>query len=443
MTVLIQALQLIVSLSILVMVHEFGHFLFARLFKTRVEKFRLFFDPWFAIWKRQIGETEYGIGWLPLGGYVKISGMIDESMDKEQMKLPPEPHEFRSKPAWQRLFIMIGGVMFNVILAFLIYTAVLWTWGEQYLPTQNMTYGVAVNDMAYDMGFRDGDKILDVNGEPVKSYSSILPEIILSQASSVTVNRDDKIVTIPISEEAYAALLNEERLDFFTLRIPFLIGDFTDDAPALKAGLEKDDKLIAFNGHPMIFHDMYIDSLENHKGEMVSITVDRKGEQFTYDITLTDEGKIGVYAHHPSEFFEFETFKYGFLASFPAGFKKGTKSINDYLKQIKLIFSPETKAYKQLGGFIKIGSIFPEVWDWYSFWNLTAFLSIILAIMNMLPIPALDGGHVVILLFEMVSGKKPSEKFLEYAQITGMVILFALLIYANMNDVIGLFKKIG
>ena len=440
MTVLIQALQLIASLSILVMIHEFGHYLFARLFNTRVEKFRLFFDPWFAIWKKKIGETEYGLGWLPLGGYVKISGMIDESMDKEQMKQPPQPYEFRSKKSYQRLLIMLGGVLFNVILAFIIYTMVLWTWGEQYLPTKNMTYGVAVNEMAYDIGFRDGDKIVSVNGEYVENYNEIVPEIIFSKAEYVTVERDGEMKDIIISANEFAELINEENLSFFSLRIPFIVGKFVNDAPAEKAGLMVDDKLVGFNGHPMEFYDQFTDSLSYYQGKNVAITVDRKGQEYTYDVALTEEGKLGVYAHHPSEFFEYSTHKYTFLQSIPAGIGKGLESISNYFKQIKLLVSPETKAYKQLGGFIKIGSIFPTTWDWYSFWSLTAFLSIILAIMNMLPIPALDGGHVVILLFEMVSGKKPSEKFLEYAQIVGMVILFALLIYANMNDVIGLFK---
>ncbi|MFB6341672.1 RIP metalloprotease RseP [Saccharicrinis sp. FJH62] len=440
MTILIQALQLIASLSILVMIHEFGHFLFARIFKTRVEKFRLFFDPWFAIWKKKIGETEYGIGWLPLGGYVKIAGMIDESMDKEQMKQPPQPYEFRSKPSWQRLLIMIGGVLFNVLLAFFIYTMVLWTWGEQYLPTQNMKYGVSVNQTAYDMGFRDGDKIVNVDGEEVPSFSKIVPTIILDHAKYVTVDRDGKTLKVPISDENFAKLIGEDKTPLFDLRTPFVIAKFVDDAPAEKAGLKEEDKLVAFNGHPLEFYDMFTDSLSKYAGKTVGITVDRDGVQKTFNVTLTDEGKLGIYAHHPSEFYDFSTEKFTFLESIPAGINKGVQSITDYLKQFKLIFAPETKAYKQLGGFIKIGSIFPPVWDWYSFWTLTAFLSIILAIMNLLPIPALDGGHVVILLYEMVTGRTPSEKFLEYAQIAGMVIIFSLLIYANMNDVIGLFK---
>jgi regulator of sigma E protease len=440
MDVLIKALQLIVSLSILVMVHEFGHFFFARLFKTRVEKFRLFFDPWFAIWKKKIGETEYGIGWLPLGGYVKISGMIDESMDKEQMKQPPQPHEFRSKNPFQRLMIMIGGVLFNIILAFIIYISVLWVWGEQYLPVKNMPFGIVTNQAAHEIGFRNGDKLISVGGNEVENFNRFVPEIILTQAPYVSVEREGKIENVVITNDDLVLLMRQKKADFFSPRIPFEIGDFPNDSPARDAGFQKGDKLVAFNGHPMIFHDQYVDSLSMYRSKTVAITVSRSGIDTTLSVKLSEDGKIGVLVGYPTELFTFETIRYNFIQSVPAGISKGVESIVDYVKQIKLLLSPETKAYEQLGGFIRIGSIFPDVWDWHAFWNLTAFLSIILAIMNILPIPALDGGHVVLLLYEIVTRRKPSEKFLEYAQITGMVILFALLIYANMNDVIGLFK---
>ena len=440
MVVLIKALQLIVSLSILVMVHEFGHFLFARLFKTRVEKFRLFFDPWFAIWKKKIGETEYGIGWLPLGGYVKISGMIDESMDKEQMKQPPQPYEFRSKNAFQRLMIMIGGVLFNIILAFIIYISVLWVWGEQYLPVKNMPYGVVVNQSAQEIGFRNGDKLISVAGKEIDNFSKFVPEILLTQAPYVSVERDGKIENVVITNDDFVLLMRQKKADFFSPRIPFEIGDFPKDSPARDAGFQKGDRLVAFNGHPMIFHDQYVDSLSMYKNKVVEITVNRGEIDTTLSVQLSEEGKMGVLVGYPTELFALETTRYNFIQSIPAGISKGVQSIVDYIKQIKLLLTPETKAYEQLGGFIRIGSIFPDVWDWHSFWNLTAFLSIILAIMNILPIPALDGGHVVLLIYEIVTRRKPSEKFLEYAQITGMVILFALLIYANMNDVISLFK---
>lgn len=440
MIILIKALQLILSLSILVMVHEFGHFLFARLFKTRVEKFRLFFDPWFPLWKKQIGETEYGIGWLPLGGYVKISGMIDESMDKEAMKLPPQPYEFRSKPAWQRLLIMVGGVLFNVILAFLIYAAVLWTWGNQYLPVEEARYGVVASSVAEEIGFKDGDKILRVNGETIERFSKIVPEIILQQASHVEVERNGEIVKVDIGIEDFQALIGERKTSLFGVRVPFEVADFVEGSGAAEAGIEIKDRLVGFNGQRMEYFDQYLDSTAAYKGQEVLITVNRGGQELDYSVQLDENGKLGIYAQHPSTFFNFKTERYGFFEAIPAGVNKGIETISDYLRQFKLIFSPETKAYESLGGFISIGSIFPEVWDWQSFWNLTAFLSIILAVMNILPIPALDGGHVMILFGEILTGRKPSEKFLEYAQIAGMIILVALLLFANINDVVRLFK---
>ncbi|QGY44748.1 RIP metalloprotease RseP [Maribellus comscasis] len=435
--ILVKTAQLLLSLSILVVLHEFGHFMFARLFKTRVEKFYLFFDPWFSLFRVKKGETEYGVGWLPLGGYVKISGMIDESMDKEAMKLPPKPYEFRSKPAWQRLLIMVGGVLMNFIFAILIYVGVLYAWGESYLPTANAKYGIVVSEVGKEIGFQDGDKILSVDGKHVESFSKVIPTIVLDAAKTVQVERNGQSVDVEISDADLALLLKSK--DVFEPRLPFdfkVIG-VDKEMPAGKAGIQEDDVLASVDGREFDYYDEFTDYLRLKKGEAVNLEIVRDGQKLTKDISITEEGQAGFgLSLIDREIFEFKTLKYGFFESFPAGIKRGVETTGDYLKQFKLFFKPETKAYESLGGFATIGNIFPSTWDWESFWNMTAFISIILAIMNLLPIPALDGGHVMFLVFEMVSGKKPGEKFLEYAQIVGMVILLALVLYANANDII-------
>ncbi|GET20767.1 RIP metalloprotease RseP [Prolixibacter denitrificans] len=442
MVVLVKAAQLILSLSILVVLHEFGHFIFAKLFKCRVEKFYLFFDPWFSLFKFKKGETEYGVGWLPLGGYVKISGMIDESMDKEQMKQPPQPWEFRSKPAWQRLLIMIGGVLFNLLFALFLYAMVLYTWGEQYLPTANVKYGIVTSDTGKEIGFQNGDKILNVDGKKVADFTKIVPTIVLEKASYVEVERDGKDVKVPITQEDIAKLLNNKNV--MGVRIPYSlkVHGFMKKSPARDAGMDIGDKVVAINGQHFTYNDQFVQALKDAKGKTVDVTIDRDGATKTLPVTIGENGLLGVERTmmNLDSLFTFKTLTYGFWQSIPAGVTKGFNTVDNYLKQFKLLFQPETKAYESLGGFIAIGNIFPGIWDWRSFWNLTAFLSIILAVMNILPIPALDGGHVLFLLYEIISGRKPSDKFLEYAQIAGMVILFALLIFANGNDIIKLFK---
>lgn len=435
MVILIKAAQLILSLSILVIVHEFGHFLFAKLFKCRVEKFYLFFDPWFSLFKFKKGETEYGVGWLPLGGYVKISGMIDESMDKEQMKLPAEPHEFRAKPSWQRLLIMIGGVLFNLILAAIIYSAVLFTWGEEYLPTKNAKFGIAVSNTGKEMGLRNGDMIISIDGKEVEDFNKIIGTIVLNGAKSIEVIRNEQKTTIALNESMIPKILKDKYL--IGLRIPYecKVAGFAKDSPARDAGLQIGDEIQSMNGAIFVYFDQFSDSLAQLKNQTIQITLLRKGVAQTVAVKLNKLGILGIQRENKaSANFEFKTITYTFAESIPAGIAKGYHAVGNYLKQFKLLFAPETKAYESLGGFIAIGNIFPSIWDWKSFWNLTAFLSIILAVMNMLPIPALDGGHVLFLLFEMITGRKPSDKFLEYAQIVGMVILFSLLLYANGND---------
>jgi len=440
MEILIKAGQFLLSLSILIVLHEMGHFLFARLFKTRVEKFFLFFDAGFSLFKKKIGETVYGIGWLPLGGYVKISGMIDESMDKEQMKKPPQPWEFRSKKAWQRLLIMLGGVTVNFLLAIVIYILVFYTWGEKYVPNSNLEYGIMVDSTAMDIGLRNGDKILALDGEKVEKWESIHHDIIVNEVQTITVERNGKTIDIDIPEELTARLLKTE---FPILpRVPAYIGAILEDSPADRAGLEAGDHIIALNSDPVKFYDEFLGMMKGRVDEQVNIDVVRDSDTLDFALTTDDAGKIGFYPlFDDTHFFKAVEVKYNLLQSVPAGIKRGYETTRSYLKQLKMLIKPKTKAYEELGGFIKIGSIFPSTWDWQSFWNLTAFLSIILAIMNILPIPALDGGHVMFLLFEIITGKKPGDKFLEYAQIVGMVILLSLLLYANLNDIIGLFNK--
>ena len=441
MEILIKAYQLLLALSILIIFHEAGHFLFARLFKTRVEKFYLFFDPWFCLFKKKIGDTEYGIGWLPLGGYVKISGMIDESMDLEQLSKPPQPWEFRSKPSWQRLLIMLGGVMVNFIFALVLYVLILYTWGEKYLPLENLTYGIMVDSTAMQMGLRNGDKILALDGQEVENYMSIVHDIVVNDAKTIKVERNGQIMNLNIPEGAIPSLLKTS-LPILP-RMPFHIYAVQENSPASKAGLMPEDKVVALAGIPVSFFDEFKTVIANYKNQEVQLSVLRNGtDTVNYQLTVPETGIIGVSPDFSLErYFELKEVRYSFIQSIPAGISKGFNTISSYLKQLKLLFRPETKAYESLGGFIKIASIFPGEWIWQSFWNFTAFLSIILAIMNLLPIPALDGGHVIFLLYEMVSGRKPNEKFLEYAQIAGMIFIFALLFYANGNDIIQLFKK--
>jgi regulator of sigma E protease len=443
MTILIKILQFVMSLSILVIIHEFGHFTFAKIFKTRVEKFYLFFDPWFSLFKYKKGETEYGIGWLPLGGYVKISGMIDESMDKEQMKLPPQPYEFRSKSSGQRLLIMTGGVVFNFISAILIYILVLFAWGETYLPTSNAKFGIVTDSVGFDIGLRNGDKIITVDNKHIENFLDITSDIVLNNRKSIQVEREGTLLNIDIPRELVPKMLKgkgqiEPRIPFG----PYLIKGFGKNSQAKTAGVLINDQIIGVDEKKFTYYDEFQKYLYDNKGHPITLNLLRNGENLNISVAPDSAGVLGIVRSVSlDQIFELKTLKYGFFQSFPAGIDKGIKTISDYLKQFKLIFSKHTKGYESLGGFITIGSIFPGIWDWQRFWNLTAFLSIILAVMNILPIPALDGGHVLFLLFEVITGKKPSDKFLEYAQIAGMILLLALLLYANGNDVLRLIRR--
>ena len=440
-TFLIRALQLIMSLSLLVIVHEGGHFLFARLFKTRVEKFCLFFDPWFTLFKfkPKNSETEYGIGWLPLGGYVKIAGMIDESMDTEQMKQPVQPWEFRAKPAWQRLLIMIGGVVFNFLLALFIYAMILFTWGDQYVPLQQAPLGMDFNKTAKDIGFRDGDVLISADGVPLERYGGdMLTNIV--DARQVTVLRNGHETSVYIPDNMMERLLADS-VRFADFRYPFVIDSIIPGSPAAMAGLQRGDSITRLNGQVISYSDFEEDKMMRRKTDAahdIHLTYIRNGITDTLTMSTDADYSIGVYAVNKIDrLLPMVDKEYGFFASLPAGATLGVNTLKGYVSQMKYLFSKE--GAKQLGGFGTIGSIFPATWNWYQFWYMTAFLSIILAFMNILPIPALDGGHVLFLVYEIVARRKPSDKFMERAQMVGMFLLFGLLLWANFNDVLRFF----
>lgn len=446
-TFLIRALQLIMSLSLLVIVHEGGHFLFARLFKVRVEKFCLFFDPWFTLFKfkPKNSDTEYGIGWLPLGGYVKISGMIDESMDTEQMKQPAQPWEFRSKPAWQRLLVMVGGVLFNFVLALFIYSMILFAWGDQYIPIQEAPLGMQFNETAKSVGFKDGDVLLSADGaEFTRMDGDMLAQIV--EAREVTVLRDGTKASVYIPEDMMERLLGDS-IRFASFRYPYVIDSLIVSGPAAMAGMQKGDSIVALNGKQVgldlkevlmeLKKDASTLSKDSTGAHLIDVAFARSGVVDTLTLRLDTAFVLGVTAMNPVGMMPVVKIDYGFFESFPAGAQLGVKTLKGYVGNMKYLFSKE--GAKQLGGFGTIGSIFPATWDWHQFWYMTAFLSIILAFMNILPIPALDGGHVLFLLYEMIARRKPSDKFMEYAQMAGMILLFGLLLWANFNDVLRYF----
>ena len=443
MEILIKASQFILSLSLLIVLHELGHFIPAKLFKTKVEKFYLFFDYKFSIFKKKIGETVYGIGWIPLGGYVKIAGMIDESMDKEQMALPPKPWEFRSKPAWQRLIIMLGGVFVNFVLGIFIYIMLMWSYGEEYLPNENLTDGIWVQDsLAVDLGLKTGDKILTVDDEKIRKFSQITLEFI--NGEKFTYERNGEVLEKKLPVDFISKLIDRKKNDagpIVSVRYPFMIGNIPKESHNIDSQLKVKDLIVKVNGNKAIYYDEIEDLFLENKGNNITISVKRDNEILDIPVKISDEGKIGV---NPANlklseigklgYYDLANYQYSFTEAIPAGWNKSWKTLTDYVKQLKKIFNPSTGAYKGLGGFYSIGKIFPSTWSWEAFWNITAFLSIMLGFMNLLPIPALDGGHVVFTLWEMITGKKPGDKFLEYAQIVGFILLITLLLFANGND---------
>lgn len=441
MEIAIKLSQFLLSLSLLIILHELGHFIPAKLFKTRVEKFYLFFDVKYSLLKKKIGETEYGIGWLPLGGYVKISGMIDESMDKEQMALPPQPWEFRSKPAWQRLIIMLGGVTVNFILAFLIYIGMSYAYGDFYIKNSELKDGVWVaNPTVEKAGILTGDRIVAVDGDKIERFEPSINEKIL-MGHTVTVNRAGQNQDIKLPVNFIDNFMKSDKKSLLMLRTPFVVGAVSDSS-ANKTVLLPKDIVTSLDGTPMKYLDEVMAFLDANKNKTVSAIVLRDEKQTPVTLKISEKGKLGVALGALKEenlekmgYYKFSREQYGFFESFPIGINRGINQVTGYGKQLKAIFNPKTGAYKGVGGFKAIFDIFPKTWSWEVFWSITALLSIMLGVMNLLPIPALDGGHVMFLLYEIVSGKKPSDKFMEHAQMVGFVLLIGLLLFANGNDI--------
>ncbi|SHF22312.1 RIP metalloprotease RseP [Dysgonomonas macrotermitis] len=441
-TFLIKALQLILSLSILVIVHEFGHYLFARLFKIRVEKFYLFFDIGFSLFKfkPKNSDTEYGVGWLPLGGYVKISGMIDESMDKEQMQKPAEAWEFRSKPSWQRLLVMVGGVLFNILLAIVIYAMILFSWGDSYIPFKDITTGMEFSKEAQDAGFRNGDKLISADGKELRYHMDKTLDMntlmSFAKADEVVVERDGKQQTIVMPADFADKMIGSKRMAY-EVRVPAIVDSVMPDSEAKKCGLMPGDSIVSVNDKSVISFASLRKSLGENLNSDVTVSFYREDSLYSTTAHVDSTGVLGFSSGPFNKYFQIKHDKVGFFSSFPAGLKLAKETLQGYIAQFSFVFTKE--GVSNLGGFGAIGGLFPATWDWQGFWFMTAFLSVILAVMNILPIPALDGGHVMFLLYEMITRRKPNEKFMEYAQVAGMVFLFALLIYANGND---LFKAI-
>ena len=440
MDILIKVLQFFMSLTLLVAVHEFGHFIMARIFKIRVEKFYIFFDAGFSLWKKKWGDTEYGLGWLPLGGYCKIAGMVDESMDKEQLASAPQPWEYRAKPAWQRFLVLIAGVTMNVILAFFIYCGISFSYGSQYISNEDMIYGYEFSQSAEQLGFRDGDRIVTIGGEKVENINSILGKILLAKENcEVEVIRegaehkfvlDNEILNIMRKENTF----EKERL--YSPLIPFVVDSIANTAVA-EAGLQRGDRIIGIGEESLPYFNHYADRLAKLAGTTADIKVLRGVDTLSLALPVNAEGKLGVVTEN---FFKVRTEEYNFFEAIPAGARLTAKTIKNYWDQLVLIVKPDTGLYKHVGGFIAIGNIFPSEWDWHQFWSMTAFLSIILAVMNIIPIPGLDGGHMIFTFWEMLTGRKVSEKVLEVAQYIGMILILALVLFANGNDIYKLFR---
>lgn len=441
MEIVIKLSQFLLSLSLLIILHELGHFIPAKLFKTRVEKFYLFFDVKYSLLKKKIGETEYGIGWLPLGGYVKISGMIDESMDKEQMALPPQPWEFRSKPAWQRLIIMLGGVTVNFILAFIIYIGMTFFYGDYYISNSEVKDGIWVsNPVVENAGIKTGDKILAVDGHKIDRFNEVNEKILLGK--HVTIERAGQTQEINLPVDFIDKLMEGKKASIAELRVPFVVSD-VEPTSLNKDAVQSKDIVKSFNGKEVKYADEVLAMVDGLKGQTVPAVVIRDGKDVPVTIKVNNMGKLGIVFAGRMPYNNLEKLglykiseqSYGFFESFPIGIQKGKDQLVGYGKQLKAIFNPSTGAYKGVGGFKAIFDIFPKTWSWEVFWNITALLSIMLGVMNLLPIPALDGGHVMFLLYEMITRRKPSDKFMEHAQMVGFVLLIGLLLFANGNDI--------
>jgi regulator of sigma E protease len=438
----VKAAQFIFSFSIIVVLHELGHFLPAKWFKCRVEKFYLFFNPWFSLVKKKVGETEYGLGWVPFGGYVKISGMIDESMDKDAMKQPPKPYEFRSKPAWQRLIIMIGGVTVNLLLGFFLYAMIMWYYGDSYIPTNGLKYGISTDSLGKSIGLRSGDRIISLDGKQVEKLRRIPIEVIIKGAKSIQVERDGQKLNIPIPEDFASNLIRYKGIRFIDVRFPFEgLDSIASGSVAEKAGLMKNDRILAVNGISTPFYDIFQGEVPRNRNKEITLDIVRGADSLTKKVFIPAEGTLGVYPKTPTDTpANIKTVNYSFAGAIPAGLNTSIQTLQDNWLQLKLLFSKKVKTSDSLGSVISIGKMYPGEWDWQQVWSLTAFFSLVLALMNILPIPALDGGHAMFTLYEMISGRKPSDKFIEYAQMVGMILLLGVTAYALGLDIFRLFK---
>ena len=447
MEILIKVSQFILSLSLIIVLHEFGHYWPARYFKIKVEKFYLFFDVNFSLFKKKIGETEWGIGWLPLGGYVKIAGMIDESMDKEQMAKPPKSWEFRSKPSWQRLIIMLGGVTVNFIMAIIIYIGLAYSYGSSSIPLDSIDDGfVITNPILTEAGFKTGDKIITVDGKELETYSDLRKSIIGS--TYYQVERDGNILEIQLPVDFLGKLSSSEDMSSFEFRMPFIIQSVSAESLNKDYDIRKGDMIVSINGQEIKYVDQLVPLLQQNSNQTIEVELIRDSFRIKKTLNVNEDGKLGIMHRATVQnmvdlgLMKVSNNSYSFLESIIAGTNKFVSFTGFYFDQFVAIFNPRTGAYKGLGGFIAIGNIFPSTWDWQSFWNTTAFLSIMLGVLNLLPIPALDGGHAMFLVYEMVSGRKPSDKFMQTVQVIGFIILLSLVIFANGNDIYKLFNFI-
>jgi regulator of sigma E protease len=437
----VKAGQFILSFSILVVLHELGHFLPAKWFGCRVDKFYLFFDPWFSLFKKKKGDTEYGLGWIPFGGYVKIAGMIDESMDKEQMKKPAEPWEFRSKPAWQRLIIMVGGVVVNILLAIVIFIGITWYWGDEQLPVKNLKYGVHVDSLGKSIGLKDGDNVVAMDGKAIENFGSIESELVLTEAKKLTVIRDGQPLEIVVPESFMQKIVEQKKFSGMLVPQYPVIVDSVSSTAVFNAGeLRKGDTLIAMNGKSFTYYQEFDQLKKSAANTVAQLTAIRGKDTVQIKALVNDKGAIGFFQVSPLTILGTEHIQYDLMASIPIGFTRCWETLDRYVTGLKQLFTGKVNASDSLGSVISIGNTFPGVWDWERFWTLTGIFSIVLAFMNILPIPALDGGHALFTLYEMVSGRKPGDKFMEYAQMAGMILLMGLMAYALGLDFWRLFK---
>lgn len=434
---------MMLSLSILVVLHECGHFFPARWFKTKVEKFYLFFNPYFSLFKKKIGDTEYGIGWVPFGGYVKIAGMIDESMDKEQLKQPPQPWEFRSKTAWQRFIIMVGGVTVNFILGFIIFAGLLFAYGKTYLPSQNLAYGISVDSVATEMGLRDGDIILSMGGQPFEKFSkgAFVENIVIHDANTMTVKRNGQPTTINIDPK-WAGVLSKQDNNYSLIdaRIPSALSSISKKGAAAAAGIQVDDRILSMAGQPTPYFHEVVAATKAHKGETIDVQILRGKDTLTMQPTVSDEGALGIRSYSMDKYFDLERQQFSLLEAIPAGVKEGSNFLSKQIKAFGQMFKGRIKATDSLGSVISITKLFDPSWNWERFWTITAMLSILLGFFNLLPIPALDGGYIMFLIYEIITGRKPSDKVMEYATIAGFILMVCLMIFALGLDISRLFK---